>query len=58
MIDTLAIFKRNNYTFTIEKSDKGYYTLKMEKLGSIKVISSPDLSELIEKCFDEVEKKS
>ena len=55
-METLTIFKRNNYTFTIEKSDKGYYVLTMEKQGSVEVISSPDLSELIGKCFDEVEK--
>ena len=58
MTETIAIFKRQDNTFTIEKSDKGYYTLKMEKLGSVKVVSSPDLSELIGKCFDEVEGKS
>ena len=56
MIDTIAIFKRNNYTFTIEKHSKGYYNLRTETDGSIKVISSADLGELIGKCFDEVEK--
>ena len=58
MTETIAIFKRNNYTFTIEKHSKGYYNLTMEKQGSVEVISSPDLSELIGKCFDEVEGKS
>ena len=58
MIDTLAIFKRDNYTFTIEKHSKGYYNLRIEKQGSIKVQSSPDLGELIQICFEEVEKKS
>ena len=56
MIDTIAIFKRDNYTFTIEKSNKGYYNLRVQTDGSIKVISSADLGELIGKCFDEVEK--
>ena len=54
MIETIAILTRNNYTFTIEKSDKGYYTLKVEKLGNIITQSSPDLGELIGRIIDKV----
>ena len=57
MIDTIAVFKRNNYTFTIEKHSKGYYNLRVQTDGILKVEASPDLGELIQICFDEVEKK-
>ena len=57
MIDTLAIFKRNNYTFTIEKSDKGYYNLRTETDGILKIEGSPDLGELIGRIIDKVDNK-
>ena len=57
MIEIIAVFKRNNYTFIIEKHSKGYYNLRTETDRILKIESSPDLGELIGRCFDEVDNK-